>query len=184
MRRKQYTSKKWRAAPVRIFIYYTNQCDKLKCTAQRLKNSELAKFIKLNQIPTGAIILDPLAAKSISKEDRNLVLNGLLAIDCSWKRYNESLPKSIKAKTNRRCLPYLVAANPVNYGLPSKLSTAEAIAAALYITGFKEFATNIMSCFKWGRNFLELNKEPLEDYSKASNSSEIILIQEDYISSI
>ncbi|MFX1326051.1 MAG: ribosome biogenesis domain-containing protein [Promethearchaeota archaeon] len=39
----------------------------------------------------------------------------------------------------------------------------------------------MLSCFKWGNNFLILNEEPLEDYSKAKNSAEIISIQEEYI---
>ncbi|MFX0133107.1 MAG: DUF367 family protein [Candidatus Hodarchaeota archaeon] len=181
MRRRKYTSKKWRAAPVHLFVYNVNQCDKNKCTAQKLKNKEYVKFIKVNQVPTGAIILDPLAMRSISKEDHDLILNGLLAIDCSWNRYDESVTKSLRGKTNRRCLPYLIAANPINYGVPSKLSTAEALAAALYIIGYKDFAREILSCFKWGQNFLTLNKEPLEDYSKAKNSTEIISIQEEYI---
>jgi len=184
MKRRQYTSKKWRTAPVRLFVYHANQCDKLKCTAQRLKKREYVKFIKLTQVPTGAIILDPLAIQSISKTDEKNLLNGLVAIDCSWKRYDESVPKSIKVKTNKRCLPYLVAANPTNYGVPSKLSTAEALAASLYILGHKDFAKKILSCFKWGQNFLILNKDPLEDYSNARNSTDIISIQEEYISSI
>lgn len=181
MKRRKYTSKKWRAAPVRLFVYDAQQCDKHKCTAQKLKNKEYVKFLKINQVPTGAIILDPLAMRSISKEDHDFVMNGLLAIDCSWNKYDETITKSIRAKLNRRCLPYLVAANPINYGIPSKLSTAEALAAALYILGYKDFAHEILSCFKWGNNFLILNEEPLEDYSKAKNSAEIISIQEEYI---
>jgi pre-rRNA-processing protein TSR3 len=61
------------------------------------------------------------------------------------------------------------------------LNSVEAFAAALYILGNKEQAEKILSKFRWGHTFLELNRQPLEDYSKANNSEDIIQIQNEYI---
>ena len=80
-----------------------------------------------------------------------------------------------------RALPYLVAANAVNFGKPFKLSTVEAFAAALYILGEKEQAALILNKFKWGHSFIELNAESLDRYSKAKNSTEVVRIQGDYL---
>ena len=52
----------------------------------------------------------------------------------------------------------MVASNPVNYGIPYKLTCAEAIGAALYIAGFRDEAEDVMSVFKWGSNFFVLNE--------------------------
>jgi pre-rRNA-processing protein TSR3 len=37
-----------------------------------------------------------------------------------------------------------------------------------------------MNKFKWGHTFLELNAEPLEDYSRSTNQEEIMKIEKDY----
>lgn len=54
-------------------------------------------------------------------------------------------------------VPYLLAANPVNYGKPYKLTCAEAVAATFYICGFDEQANELMGKFGWGHSFWEMN---------------------------
>ena len=64
----------------------------------------------------------------------------------------------------------MLAANPVNYAKQHKLSSVEALAAALMVMGFRESAARLLNLFKWGETFLTLNSEPLEAYSLASDA--------------
>ena len=41
-------------------------------------------------------------------------------------------------------LPLLLAANPVNWGKPGKMTTAEALAASLYLIGEEEHSRKII----------------------------------------
>lgn len=74
---------------------------------------------------------------------------------------------------NHRLLPFLLAANPVNYGKPYKLNTAEATAACLYLTGFAPDAAAIMSQFSYGEEFLRLNRAALDAYAACGSSDEV-----------
>jgi pre-rRNA-processing protein TSR3 len=71
----------------------------------------------------------------------------------------------------------LIAGNPVNFGKATKLTTAEAIAAALYIAGFKQEAGELLSIFTWGHTFFELNGALLDNYALARDSAEIVDMQ-------
>jgi pre-rRNA-processing protein TSR3 len=71
----------------------------------------------------------------------------------------------------------LIAGNPVNFGKATKLTTVEALAAALYIAGFKQEAKKLLSIFTWGHTFIELNFAALENYAAAQDSTEVIKIQ-------
>jgi pre-rRNA-processing protein TSR3 len=75
-----------------------------------------------------------------------------------------------------------VAANPVNYGKPFQLSTVEALAAGLVILGEAAQAELILSKFTWGHVFLELNREPLQEYAAARDSTQVVEIQNAYLS--
>jgi pre-rRNA-processing protein TSR3 len=168
---------------MKTVVYHAEECDRKKCTTVKLgKQGKVKVVTKLNQVPTGAIILDPYSQKSISVEDKEIIIhNGLVALDCSWKRI-EKTPFKLKTGKTSRSLPFLIAANPTNYGKPCILSTVEAIAATFYIIGFKDIAIDIMSGFKWGPHFLKLNEELLESYSKAKSSLEVVEIQNEYMS--
>jgi pre-rRNA-processing protein TSR3 len=104
---------------------------------------------------------------------------GLVGLDCSWEHAEKVLLKHVRGTS--RCLPILVAGNPVNFGKPTKLTTAEALAAALYIAGFKDQANELLSIFKWGHTFLELNHERLESYAKAKDSTEVVELQKGFM---
>lgn len=167
---------------MRIIVYHAEECDRKKCTTVKLgKQGKVKVVTKLNMVPTGAIVLDPYAPKALSREDRETVMEkGLVGLDCSWKRLAK-VPYRLKTGKNSRSLPFLIAANPTNYGKPCILSTAEAIAASFYIIGCKDIAIDIMSGFKWGPHFIKLNEELLEAYSKAKTSLEVVEIQNDYM---
>jgi len=167
---------------VRLIIYHANEDDPKKCTAKKLHRFGFATLQKsIRNLPYHAILLNPFAEKSLSFEDvLTARKHGLVALDCSWATAEHSF-EFLKTKTTSRALPFLLAANPVNYGKPFQLSTLEAFAAALYILGEVEHAKDILGIYTWGHRFLELNREPLEDYRQARNSAEIILLMKKYI---
>lgn len=165
---------------VKLYLYHVRQCDPKKCTGKKMARFDLARlFDNIKKVPRGSILLDPMAEQALSPADDPS--HGITVLDCSWEEVELVFPQLLKLKLQHRALPYLLAANPVNFGRPFKLTSVEAFAAALYILGYKEQAEHILSKFKWGHTFLELNHEPLEDYSGAKDSRDIIRIQSEYI---
>lgn len=162
---------------MQLLIYHANQCNPKKCSGKRLARFDLAVLInRIEQLRT-FLVLSPFSQKALSPEDRGA--KGLAALDCSWAHAEEVF---MRFKLTERALPFLVAANPVNYGKPFKLSTVEALAAGLIILGEREQAELILSKFNWGYVFLKLNEEPLQEYASARNSAEVVKIQEAYLS--
>lgn len=105
--------------------------------------------------------------------DREIVQrNGCAVIDCSWARVDNA-PYDRMKTPNPRCLPFFVAANPINYGQHDRLSCVEAIAATLIITGFRDEAKFYLGKFSWGDSFLEINNDLFEKYALCTSSEEM-----------
>jgi pre-rRNA-processing protein TSR3 len=157
-----------------LYAYRDNSCDPRKCTVKKLERAGFLKiFQKISQIPRNTLILDPTAEQALSPADR--YVKSLTVLDCSWEVLDTG---AISSWRIRRALPFLMAANPVNFGKPCKLSSIEAVAGALYIMGEQERAKEVLSKVNWGIRFLEVNREPLELYASAKDSTEVIRFQE------
>jgi len=141
-----------------LYCLHFNECDPRKCTALKLKRLDLIKIIpSIRGKLKNSIVLNPFAQTEISLNDNGIIEKfGLIVIDCSWKKLLNS--KDLD-NVNGRKLPPFIAANPINYGKWEKLSSVEALAAALSITGYDTAAETLLSKFSWGSEFLRLNKK-------------------------
>ncbi len=148
---------------IKLYVYMAGECDPRRCTASKLVKFGLVKPIyKVKELPRKCIVLNPIAMEVLSTKDKEIAIaRGIIAIDCSWKTAQDFFNK-VRLRGVHRRLPKLIAANPINFGNPHVLSTAEALAASLYILGFNSQAQRIMSIFKWGPHFFEINKNVLE----------------------
>jgi len=156
-----------------LYAYRDNSCDPRKCTVKKLERAGFLKvFTKISEIPRNTLLLDPTAEQALSPADCHV--KSITALDCSWVVLDTGRVSTWRI---RRALPFLVAANPVNFGKPCTLSSVEALAASLYIIGEQERAAEILGCVRWGIRFLEVNKEPLELYAQAKDSTEVVKIQ-------
>ena len=151
------------------------QDDPKKCTAAKLVKFKLATSVRTTSLNT--ILLDPFANRTILRDDR-LLADSITGIDCSWELAEKTFKKKFIGIARK--LPPLLAGNPVNYSKLNKLTTVEAIAGAAFILGFEDLTDELLDKFKWGHTFYELNRNLLEDYSKANSKEEINSITKEY----
>jgi pre-rRNA-processing protein TSR3 len=167
---------------IRVHAIWLAQDDPKKNTAVLAsKRGDIKLHKNMKNLPKKGIILEPLCGKVFGPEDHDLLTtrNGsLVGLDCSWAQIESSVGTVMKkTRLVPRMLPLLLAANPVNWGKPGKLTTAEAISAALYLIGRQEQAREVLGAFRWGERFFELNQQPLDAYSQAKSSSELVDLQ-------
>ncbi|XP_018330980.1 ribosome biogenesis protein TSR3 homolog [Agrilus planipennis] len=166
-----------------VAMWDFNQCDAKKCSGRKLARFGLLKPLKVKQRFPG-IVLTPTAAHCLSPSDKNIIdTKGIAVVDCSWAKIKETPLNSLRP-TYGRLLPFLVAANPINYGKPCQLSCAEAIAAALYITGFPDISEYYLSKFSWGHSFFEVNGDLLKRYAACSDGASVIEVQTKYLKEV
>ena len=160
---------------MQIQVLMFEQDDPAKCTAAKLVKFGIAKRIK--HLSGKDMILNPFAKEFVLRSDRNLA-KSITAIDCSWEQAQKMFLKNFVGLSRK--LPPLLAGNPVNYSKIGKLTTAEAIAGALYIMDYQDLANSVIGKFKWGHTFYDLNQYLLEDYSHAKTMEDIFGISQEY----
>jgi len=130
--------------------------------------------------PRRGILLNPHAGQLQGPEDNRLLNQGgsIVALDCSWKAIESALDKvSRHSMLEGRTLPVLLAANPVSWGKPGRLTTAEALCASVIISGRWEQGRRIIAPFPFGGEFLSLNASPLEAYCNARSNADLADMQ-------
>ena len=168
--------------PVAVHAIWLAQDDPKKNTAVLAsKRGDLKLHKSIRSIPKRGIILEPLCGKVFGPEDHELLLDrggALVGLDCSWAQIETSVQSVMnRTRLQPRMLPLLLAANPVNWGKPGRLTTAEALATVLYLVGRQEQAREVLGAFRWGQRFFELNQEPLDAYANAQTSAELVELQ-------
>lgn len=162
---------------LKIFYIDLRQDDPKKSTMRKLESFSFAKRILPDRVKQ-TLLLKFSAEHYVTFKDRETIEKyGICVIDGSWNL--GELMDERKWK-NERKLPPLMASNPVNYGKISKLSSAEAIAGSLMITGFYREGVEIMNKFRWGHTFIETNENLIKEYEKCRDDDEITEVAEEY----
>ncbi|KAK3150752.1 hypothetical protein QOZ80_3AG0237270 [Eleusine coracana subsp. coracana] len=181
-RQEEDTEDEIKGSRIQLAMWDFGQCDAKRCTGRKLSRFGLLKELRVTN-GFGGVVLSPVGTQCVSKEDHPIVQRkGLAVVDCSWARLSDVPFVKLRCGAPR-LLPWLVAANPVNYGRPCQLSCVEALSAALIICGEEDTAHLLLGKFKWGHSFLSLNRDLLKAYSRCENGSEIINVQNSWLSS-
>lgn len=162
----------------RVYVIRYNEDSPKHSTAMKLVRLGLLSRISSRTIfRRKAVVLDPFSRTVLMRDDE--CLYSIIVVDRSWKKLvKDKVIITPRGRIIRRRLPCAFAANPINYAKPWILSSAEAVALALIILGCREQALSILSKFKWGPEFLRLNRDLIELYVNAKSRDEIREIED------
>ncbi|KAF2799481.1 DUF367-domain-containing protein [Melanomma pulvis-pyrius CBS 109.77] len=158
-------------------------CDAKRCSGKKLIRQGLMRELHVGQKFAG-VVVSPKAKVVVSAVDRELLEQfGAAVVEASWNRIEEVPFGKIGGKCER-LLPYLVAANPTNYGKPWRLNCVEALAACFYICGYPEWAEDALASFSYGEAFLDINASLLKRYAACKDEEEIKKAEEVWLEKI
>ncbi|MEM0021582.1 MAG: DUF367 family protein [Fervidicoccaceae archaeon] len=165
---------------IELFVLRFSEDSPSASTGVKLYRLGLARRIGLERASKiRGIFLDPFSSIPISREDLSYA-RSIIVVDRSWNVLERERRMPLRTgKGTRRRLPFLIASNPINYAKAYKLSSVEALAAALFILGCEERAKELMSKFKWGQNFFSLNGRLLERYRNSLNLHDLLRAEEE-----
>ncbi len=165
---------------LRLLIVLAGEDHPKACTGRRL-----LRWGRVYRVPRedagspSPVVLDPYSPVPLCGADREAAARGgLLVVDCSWNRLSArgAFPGSERTgrpRTPHRRLPLLIATNPQHYGRAAQLNTVEALCGALYVLGRSDEAERVIAGFAGGEEFIEVNRDRLERYTRAVSPSEI-----------
>ena len=172
-----------RRPPFKAACWDLEHCDPKRCSGKRLMHFGLMRELSIGQKFSG-VVISPNAKKVVSAADKDLLEQyGAAVVECSWVRVKEVPWSKIGGKCER-LLPYLVAANSVNYGRPWRLNCAEALAACFFICGHEDWAHDVLTHFSYGEPFLDINAQLLKRYAACTDEQEIKKAEENWLAKI
>lgn len=166
--------------PAKLAMWDFDHCDPKRCSGKKLERLGIITSLRVGQKFQG-IVVSPNGKTVVCPDDLQIVEEfGASVVECSWARLDEVPFHKIGGK-HERLLPYLVAANQVNYGRPWRLNCVEALAACFAIVGRMDWATQLLENFSWGLSFLKINAELLELYQKCTDSESVKKAEEAWL---
>ncbi|KAI1188592.1 hypothetical protein F5B17DRAFT_263258 [Nemania serpens] len=166
--------------PFKAACWDLNHCDPKRCSGKKLIRLGLMRDLHLGQRHNG-VIITPNGKHTLSPADAELMDQyGAAVVECSWARTQEVQWNKVGGKCER-LLPYLVAANTVNYGKPYRLNCVEALAASFYICRHPDWAEQVLRPFNYGESFLAINSKLLKKYAACEDEEAVKKTEKEWL---